>query len=149
MPHRCLQCGNDRHPKGRVPRAAAAGLGRAAELTRERACPGQRSGAAKKQLFDIFAKSHRYCLLLLRVCFLARACCELTVEVQETDGRSGSRRKMEDVRRIRIGSVEPSPADAFDKIVELLRYCCASTRTNLHLKNLGIGSNQIRRPRQR
>ena len=28
---------------------------------------------------------------------------------------------MEDVRRIRNGSVEPSPADAFDKVVETVR----------------------------
>jgi len=36
MPHRCLQCGNDRSPEGRDPHTDA-GLGRAAKLPRERA----------------------------------------------------------------------------------------------------------------
>ena len=47
------------------------------------------------------------------------------------------------VTRPRNGWVEPSPADAFDKIVDMSRDCCASMSTKLNLRNLRIDRSEF------
>ena len=43
---------------------------------------------------------------------------------------------MEDVRRIGNGLVEPSPADVFDKVVEILRDCCVIDEHDSQFENI-------------